>query len=270
LGGFLLKPVLARERTDSPFAVGEILLGRFRVLRVTGEGGMAVVYEAFDEKVEHRIALKCPRLEFRNRLSPEAAKSLRVNDANVCRVFEVHTAETDTGDIDFLTMEFLEGETLAARLTHAPRRWLETPEGKEIAHQICAGLQAAHAAGVVHRDLKPGNVMLSTAAEGRPRATSSSGSTSAARRAPTMARKSRASPKNSPGHAPPAPIPPTRSTASIPRLGLNLWPAPKSKPSTPPCAATPSTGKCPLSPPASAASLICWLSITPAASPWWN
>ena len=170
LGGFLLKPVLARERSDSPFAVGETLLGRYRIQGVAGEGGMAVVYEAFDKKVGRRIALKCPRLEFRNRLTPEAAKALCVTDANVCRVNEVQTAETDTGAVDFLTMEFLEGETLAARLAHAPRRWLETPQGKEIARQICAGLHAVHAAGVVHRDLKPGNVMLSTAAGGRPRA----------------------------------------------------------------------------------------------------
>src|ERR1022692_4790680 len=170
LGGFFFKPGLAPERSDSPFAVGETLLGRYRIQGVAGEGGMAVVYEAFDKKVGRRIALKCPRLEFRNRLTPEAAKALCVTDANVCRVNEVQTAETDTGAVDFLTMEFLEGETLAARLAHAPRRWLETPQGKEIARQICAGLHAVHAAGVVHRDLKPGNVMLSTAAGGRPRA----------------------------------------------------------------------------------------------------
>jgi serine/threonine protein kinase/Flp pilus assembly protein TadD len=167
LNGFLLTPVVARDRADRPFAAGDTVLRRFRILRVAGEGGMGVVYEAFDEKLGNRIALKCPRFEFRKRLSPEAMKSLRVTHANVCRVFEIHTEETNTGEVDFLTMEFLDGETLAARLPRAPARWLETPEGKEIVRQICAGLKAVHGQDIVHRDLKPSNVMLSTGAAGR-------------------------------------------------------------------------------------------------------
>ena len=112
---------------DRPFAIGERVSGRFRILRVAGEGGMGVVYEAMDEKLDRRIALKCPRFEFRRRLSPEAINSLQVTHPNVCRVFEIHTAETPAGDVDFLTMEFLEGETLESRLEHAPDRWLESP-----------------------------------------------------------------------------------------------------------------------------------------------
>src|SRR4051794_15185507 len=65
LKGFLLTPVLAQDRNDHPFALGDIVLRRFRIVRVAGEGGMGVVYEAVDEKLGHRIALKCPRFEFR-------------------------------------------------------------------------------------------------------------------------------------------------------------------------------------------------------------
>ena len=172
LGGFLLTPVVPRERIDRPFAPGDtVMRGRFRILRLTGEGGMGVVYEAFDAKLGRRIALKCPRFEFRKRLSPEAVKGLQVTHPNVCRVFEIHTEDTPTGEVDFLTMEFLEGETLAARMERGvPARWLETAAGMEIARQVCVGLAAVHAQGIVHRDLKTANVMLSHDAAGQPRA----------------------------------------------------------------------------------------------------
>ncbi len=170
LNGFLLTPVVGRDKFDRTFAVGDLVLHRFRILRLAGEGGMGVVYEAFDEKLGRRIALKVPRFEFRKRLSPEASKSLQVTHPNVCRVFEIHTEETDTGEIDFLTMEFLEGETMAVCLPQAPKNWLATEEGAEIARQLCDGLQAIHAEGIVHRDLKPGNVMLTRAGTGKVRA----------------------------------------------------------------------------------------------------
>jgi len=169
--GFLMTPVLTRERIDRPFAPGEsVLRGRYRVLRIAGEGGMAVVYEAMDEKLDCHVALKCPRFEFRKRLAVEARKSLQVNHPNVCRVYGIHTEETHTGDIDFLSMEFIEGETLAARLNERPSRWLSTPDGLDITRQICAGLRAVHAAGIVHRDLKAGNVMLAKSRQGSVRA----------------------------------------------------------------------------------------------------
>lgn len=170
LNGFLLTPVVTRDRIDRPFVPGDIVLRRFRILRIAGEGGMAVVYEALDEKLGHRIALKCPRFEFRKRLPPEALNSLHVTHPNVCRVFEIHTAETSTGDVDFITMEFLDGQTMASRLPEAPSRWLATKDGSEIARQICAGLKAVHGAGIIHRDLKASNVMLSADESGGVRA----------------------------------------------------------------------------------------------------
>ena len=170
LGGFLLTPVVGREQLDRTFHIDDLVLHRFRILRLAGEGGMGVVYEAFDQKLGRRIALKAPRFEFRQRLSPEAGKSLQVTHPNVCRVFEIHTEETESGEIDFLTMEFLEGETMAERLPKAPPNWLATAEGAEIAHQLCAGLKAIHCVGIIHRDLKPGNVMLTRIGTGQVRA----------------------------------------------------------------------------------------------------
>lgn len=170
MNGFLLTPVLQREKMDLPFAPGDtILRGRYHILRLAGEGGMGTVYEAQDEKLGRRVALKCPRFEFRKRLTQEASRSLLINHRNVCRVFEIHTEETPLGDVDLLSMEYLEGETLASRLTHAPSGWLSTREGEQIARQICTGLGAVHAAGVLHRDLKAANIMLCTDPEG-PRA----------------------------------------------------------------------------------------------------
>jgi serine/threonine protein kinase/tetratricopeptide (TPR) repeat protein len=160
--GFLLTPLLADEQTEQLFKPSDTILRRFRILRLAGEGGMGVVYEAEDDRLKRRIAIKFPRPQFRGRLTPEAFKALQVTHPNVCRVFELHTEDTVTGQIDFLTMELVEGETLAARLRREQQKnWLQTPEGMEIARQICAGLSAIHANSIVHRDLKPANIMLS-------------------------------------------------------------------------------------------------------------
>ena len=171
LGGFLLTPVVPRERVDRPFLPGDAVLDeRFAILRVAGEGGMGVVYEAFDRRLDRRVALKCPHFEFRKRLPPEAMKALSVAHDNVCKVYGFHTEKGATGEIDFFTMEFLDGETLAARLERAPSRWLEAEEGRRIAQQLCDGLQAVHQQGIVHRDLKASNVMLTTRKDGTLRA----------------------------------------------------------------------------------------------------
>ena len=171
LKGFLLRPLLADERIDRPFNPSDLILQRFRILRLAGEGGMGVVYEAEDDRLKRRIAIKCPRPQFRGRLTPEAFKALQVTHANVCRVFELHTADTPTGTVDFLTMELVDGETLGGRLARErDRNLLRTTEGMEIARQICSGLTAIHSKGIVHRDLKPANVMLSRDSEGHIRA----------------------------------------------------------------------------------------------------
>ncbi len=168
--GFLSRPIRSVEQLDRPFAIGDELLRRFRIVRLAGEGGMGVVYEAHDGKLGQRVAIKCPRYEFRRRLTPEVIQGLRVMHPNVCRVFALYTAETVFGEVDFLTMEFLEGETLAVRLESAGPGWFASSEGTSVARQVCEGLAAIHAQSVIHRDLKPSNIMLTSDAAGAARA----------------------------------------------------------------------------------------------------
>ncbi len=163
LGSFMEHPLIHDQ--PRPFEIGEVISNRFEILRDIGEGGMGFVYEAFDRKRNQRIAIKAAKPGFYRLLSPELQGALQVRHQNVCLVNEIHTTKTAHGEIDFLTMELLEGETLAARLTAGPK--LPSDEAFEIALQICSGLAAAHESGVVHRDLKPGNIMLCrTASEG--------------------------------------------------------------------------------------------------------
>ncbi len=168
MGGFLRKPWMSLPELDRPFKPGQVINQRFEIIREIGHGGMGIVYEAFDRKRGQRIAIKSAKLGFRRLLSPELEAALKVRHRNICLVNEIHTAATEAGDIDFLTMELLEGPTLQARLAEGGR--LEPEEALEIARQLCAGLAEAHRAGIIHKDLKPANIILSRAADGSSRA----------------------------------------------------------------------------------------------------
>ena len=167
MDGFLLDPLYDLASEEPPFEPGEILDGRFQIVREVGRGGMAIVYEAMDEKLDRRVALKCAKFGFQQRLPPEVRHATEISHPNVCKIFEIHTASTKHGEIDFITMEFLEGETLAERLRRDP---LSQQEARVIASQICEGLSAAHHSDVVHGDLKSGNVMLTAGRDGTIRA----------------------------------------------------------------------------------------------------
>ncbi|HEY2914213.1 MAG TPA: protein kinase [Candidatus Angelobacter sp.] len=160
MGGFMRDPLVGLidlEALDRPFKSGQVVADRFEIIREVGDGGMGVVYEAYDRKRQQRIAIKCAKLGY-ERLSPELRGALKVRHPNVCMVNEIHTAVTDLGELDFLTMEFLDGETLLSRLS---RGKLEHNEALKLARQLCAGLVEAHRCGVLHRDLKPANIILS-------------------------------------------------------------------------------------------------------------
>jgi len=144
---------------------GDVLGGRFHVLRRCGRGGMGVVFEAFDEKLERRVAIKCAREGFGNRLPPEVRTASEISHPNVCRTFEIHTADTATGPVEFLTMEWLDGETLDQCIR---RGALAEPEARRIALQLCAGLAEAHRKGVIHGDLKGANIILVSSGEEKP------------------------------------------------------------------------------------------------------
>jgi len=142
-------------------APGTLLGARFRLVRHVATGGMGSVFEAFDEVLRVRVALKVFRArdgegENAGRLEREVRLARRVSHPNVLRVFEFFSG-TET-EPQFLTMEFLEGETLRERLGSNGR--MSPEEALPLVRQMVAGLAAAHAEGVVHRDLKPSNVFL--------------------------------------------------------------------------------------------------------------
>jgi tetratricopeptide (TPR) repeat protein len=158
MGGFLQEPLIALTLVARPFETTQVIEGRFEIVRVIGEGGMGIVYEAIDRKRNQRIAIKSAKPGFQRLLSPELEGALKVRHPNICLVNQIHTTKTDKGDVDFLVMEFLQGETLAARLDKD--RKLRPAEALEVARQLCAGLSEAHRSGITHGDLKSANIIL--------------------------------------------------------------------------------------------------------------
>jgi tetratricopeptide (TPR) repeat protein/TolB-like protein len=167
MGAFLLDPLFPPPLEEHHFQPGELLENRFRILSEVAQGGMGIVYEAVDEKLDRRIAIKCAKSGFSQRLPPEVRHASEISHPNVCKIFEIHTAITDHGEIDFLTMEFLEGETLADLLR---RGRMPHEKALLIARQVCAGLAEAHRNGVVHGDLKSNNVIVTAGPDGATRA----------------------------------------------------------------------------------------------------
>lgn len=165
--GFLLEPIFQPFAAEQTFQPGEVLDNRFRIVREVAQGGMGVVYEVADDKLMRRIAIKCAKSGFRQQLSPEVRNASEISHPNVCKIFEIHSASTRLGQIDFITMEFLEGQTLAERLKGEP---LPEQDRLAIAQQLSAGLAEAHRNHVIHGDLKSGNVILTNATDGSIRA----------------------------------------------------------------------------------------------------
>jgi len=157
-------PPAARLSTSTPdegrFPLGTVLAQRYRILGRLGKGGMGEVYKATDLLLGQTVALKflpesvaanAPALDrFRN----EVRLARQVSHPNVCRVYDIGEVE----GAPFLTMEYVDGEDLASLLRRIGR--LPPDKALDIARRLCAGLAAAHDKGVLHRDLKPGNIMI--------------------------------------------------------------------------------------------------------------
>lgn len=154
------------QPADDPVAPGQLLADRFRVMRRIAQGGMGVVYEAFDEKLGRRIALKCARGGHDRHLSPEVRLATEVSHPNICKIYEIHSAQTPAGPLEFFTMEFLEGPTLYRRLEEGR---IDRKEAEAIARDLCAGLAEAHRHQVIHGDMKSANVILTRNPDGTPR-----------------------------------------------------------------------------------------------------
>lgn len=152
-------PPLSSE-TEMGLVAGQVLSDRFEIQKVIGIGGMGRVYLAQDLVLERPVAVKVLREVLSRdtgsvrRLVEEAKASIRLAHPNIVRVDDYH----DAGTVKFLAMEYIEGETLADRL--ARERKLAEEESRRIAIEVCRGLEHAHTNKVIHRDLKPGNIML--------------------------------------------------------------------------------------------------------------
>ncbi|MDX1645722.1 MAG: protein kinase [Longimicrobiales bacterium] len=150
---------LGRERGGASPEPGS-KVAQYRLGRRLGGGGMGVVYEAVDERLERQVALKflAPSIsateEAKARFLVEAKAAATLDHPNVCTILEV--GEDDSGCL-FLAMPYYDGETLRSRIQRGP---LELEETLGIVRQIAEGLGAAHRRGIVHRDIKPANVIL--------------------------------------------------------------------------------------------------------------
>ncbi len=135
------------------------MLSHYRLAEKIGEGGMGLVYRAHDERLERNVALKVLPAgaladdAARKRFRQEALALSRLSHPNIATIYDFDTQD----GVDFLVMEHLEGETLAERLVRGP---LAIAQAVRTAMEIAEALDRAHRQGVVHRDLKPGNVML--------------------------------------------------------------------------------------------------------------
>ncbi|MBK9258834.1 MAG: serine/threonine protein kinase [Polyangiaceae bacterium] len=160
--------VTGAESFGSDPRIGALAAGKYRVVRLIGRGGMGSVYEAQNVAIGKRVALKFLRApagadpSVRARFHREARLVSAIESAHIVQIFD--TGETETGE-PFLVMEFLQGEDLASRIRRLGR--MSVQAASSIAAQALRGLKRAHAAGVVHRDLKPHNIFLIDGEDGK-------------------------------------------------------------------------------------------------------
>jgi len=143
--------------------IGDVFLGRYRIIEVLGEGAMGTVFRGWDPKLQRGVALKTIRLdellpdrreEFVGHLMHEAVAAARLTHPNVVGVYDV----VEQGEAAFLAMELVEGLSLQKLLRSRGR--LEAGEAAHIGRAVARALTAAHDAGLVHHDVKPGNILL--------------------------------------------------------------------------------------------------------------
>jgi eukaryotic-like serine/threonine-protein kinase len=138
---------------------GTVLGRRYEIQQILGEGGMGAVYRARDREVNRTVALKVIRPELTgnsailDRFKQELVLSHQVTHKNVVRIYDLGDAD----GIKFITMEYIEGQDLRSLI--ARQKVFQPEEAVEMMRQVCRALEAAHAVGVIHRDLKPQNIM---------------------------------------------------------------------------------------------------------------
>lgn len=136
-------------------------IAHYRIIEKLGAGGMGEVYLALDTKLDRKVAIKVLRQDFiaeenlKKRLIREAQAAAKLDHPNICAIYDVNEADSFT----FIVMQYLEGETLAEKMDREP---LDVSAALAIVEQAAEGLAEAHAHGIVHRDIKPLNLMITT------------------------------------------------------------------------------------------------------------
>jgi serine/threonine protein kinase/Tfp pilus assembly protein PilF len=148
------------EAAKEELTTGSTYAGRYQIIEELGRGGMGKVYKAHDTEIKEKVALKLIKPEISvdkktiERFQNELKFARKISHRNVCRMYDLNK---EAGSY-YITMEFVSGEDLKRFIRRSGR--LTISKGLEIAKQICEGLDEAHRLGVVHRDLKPGNIMI--------------------------------------------------------------------------------------------------------------
>jgi serine/threonine protein kinase/uncharacterized protein HemY len=163
--GFLEVPALEEGAylltEDDADPVGELVLDRYRITKLLGAGGMGQVYLAEDTNLSHKVAIKfLPSYMAgsdvaKRRLILEAQATAQLDHPNICRVYEVK----EENDRSFIVMQYVDGKTLAHTIKE---KQLDLRDALDVGIQIIEALAEAHAHGIVHRDIKPRNVMINT------------------------------------------------------------------------------------------------------------
>jgi serine/threonine-protein kinase len=141
--------------------IGQIIEGKYRIVRLIGEGGMGAVYEGENVRIKRRVAIKvlhaatASNAEAVQRFEREAQAAGRIGSDHILEVLDLGTLPNNDR---FMVMEYLDGEALSARIQRRVR--LNPREIVPLARQVLAGLAAAHSAGIIHRDLKPDNIYI--------------------------------------------------------------------------------------------------------------
>jgi len=154
--GNVVVTTAAQKQLEPGAVIGE----RYEIVRLLGQGGMGAVYQAKDRELDRQVALKVIRgdmaanPEILRRFKQELILARQITHKNVIRIFDLGQAD----GLKFITMEYIEGEDLQSLLKE--RKKLEPADAAKIIAQVCRALEVAHSEGVIHRDLKPQNIML--------------------------------------------------------------------------------------------------------------
>jgi serine/threonine protein kinase len=154
-------------RPLTELAAGSTFAGRYQIIEELGRGGMGRVYKALDKEINEKVAIKILKPEISaekgtiERFRNELRLARKIRHKNVCQMYDITTAR----NLYFITMEYVSGEDLKTTLNRVGR--LSVGKTLLVARQICKGLSEAHGLGVIHRDLKPHNIMIDRAGDVR-------------------------------------------------------------------------------------------------------